>query len=128
MKEGPARSLAVAMTRLVPKPRQPDRLPRCSCHSRSRIGGRSGLRIFTTKMSVEDSVQRFYEESSVYVFLTIRRGLIRGGTSRRFSLARIEMLALSAREIGQFALARSAASTKSHSATLGTAAMTSRWI
>jgi hypothetical protein len=43
-------------------------------------------------------------------------------------LARIEILALSAREMGQFAFARSAASTKSHWATLGTAAITSRWI
>ena len=57
-----------------------------------------------------------------------RQGRMRGGTSRWLNVARIEMLAVSARETGQFALARSAASTKSHSATLGTAAITSRWI
>ena len=44
----------------------------------------------------------------------------------RVNLARMEMLALSAREMGQSALACSAASTKSHSAALGTRAVTSR--
>ncbi len=46
----------------------------------------------------------------------------------RVSLARMEMLALSARQMGQFALAWRVASTKSHSAALGTRAVTSKWI
>src|SRR3954466_2050950 len=38
------------------------------------------------------------------------------------------MFAFSEREMGQFALARNAASIKSHCATFGTVAITSRWI
>ena len=43
-------------------------------------------------------------------------------------MARIEMFAVSEREMGQFAFARNAASINSHCATFGTVAITSRWI
>ena len=56
----------------------------------------------------------------------VRLGFIPASVCEWLNLARIEILALSAREIGQFALARKAASTKSLSAILGTVATTSR--
>src|SRR5258705_8931485 len=47
---------------------------------------------------------------------------------KRFSFARMEMFALSKREIRQVAFARSVASMKSHCLARGTTAMTSKWI
>jgi len=55
-------------------------------------------------------------------------GRSRAAAPRWLNSARIEMLAFSEREMGQFAFARSAASTKSNYATFGTVATTSKWI
>jgi len=62
------------------------------------------------------------------IFTETRWGRRRPAAVRGLNLARIEMFAFSEREIGQFAFARNAASIKSHCATFGTVAMTSRWI
>ena len=60
--------------------------------------------------------------------ISFRWGRSRAVAPHWLNLARIEIFAFSEREMGQFALARSAASTKSHCATFGTVATTSRWI